>query len=203
MSERRKQWKINNINKKKADTQKHIDNNKADKVGKQRDLESFIPKHGILKCTKHTSVKMVKEKRGNSEGKEVIELCRKSVKRVKFSEADAILELPEQQSLCKMFSDAMASSSSSSSSSSSFTSTEGDKCITAESGSSHMPMEAFSKAKEANKNSDHEDSPEAGNREMAAPLIDLNMVLPESTELDQRYDSYSEVPNLEHTHEET
>ncbi|KAF7024011.1 hypothetical protein CFC21_036427 [Triticum aestivum] len=237
MSERRKQWKINNINKKKADTQKHIDNNKADKVGKQRDLESFIPKHGILKCTKHTSVKMVKEKRGNSEGKEVIELCRKSVKRVKFSEADAILELPERQSLCKIFSDAMASSSSSSSSSSSFTSTEGDKCITSESGSSHMPMEAFTKAKEANKNpehedspdkcitaesgtshipmeaftktkeanknSDHEDSPEPGNREMSASLIDLNMVLPESPELDQRYDSYSEVPNLEHTHEET
>ena len=237
ISERRKQGKINNINKKKADTQKHMDINKADKVGKPRDLENFIPRHGILKCTKHTSVKMVKEKRGNSEGKEVIELCRKSVKRVKFSEADAILELPEQQSLCKMFSDAMASSSSSSSSSSSFTPTESDKCITAESGSSHIPKEAFSKAKEANKNSDHEDSPdkcitaesgishipmeaftktkeanknsdhedspEPGNREMSAPLIDLNMALPESTELDQRYDSYSEVPNLEHTHEGT
>uniref|UniRef100_A0A8R7PQV4 Uncharacterized protein n=1 Tax=Triticum urartu TaxID=4572 RepID=A0A8R7PQV4_TRIUA len=231
MSERRKQWKINNINKKKADTQKHIDNNKADKVGKQRDLESFIPKHGILKCTKHTSVKMVKEKRGNSEGKEVIELCRKSVKRVKFSEADAILELPERQSLCKIFSDAMASSSSSSSSSSSFTSTEGDKCITSESGSSHMPMEAFTKAKEANKNpehedspdkcitaesgtshipmeaftktkeanknSDHEDSPEPGNREMSASLIDLNMALPESTELDQRLDSEQSTADLE------
>ncbi|KAF7035698.1 hypothetical protein CFC21_046520 [Triticum aestivum] len=269
ISERRKQGKINNITKKKANTQKHIGNSKADKVGKPRDLENFIPRHGILKCTKHTSVKMVKEKRGNSEGKEVIELCRKSVKRVKFSEADAILELPERQSLCKMFSDVMASSSSSSSSSSSFTSTEGDKCVTAESGSSHMPMEAstkakanknsdhedspdksitaesgsshmpmeastkakanknsdhedspdksitaesgtshiameaFTKTKEVNKNSDHEDSPEAGNREMAAPLIDLNMALPEPTELDQRYDSYSEVLNLEHTHEET
>ncbi|XP_048562986.1 uncharacterized protein LOC125543617 [Triticum urartu] len=271
ISEIRKQGKINNINKKKAGTQKHMDSNKANKVGKPRDLENFIPRHGILKCTKHTSVKMVKEKRGNSEGKEVIELCRKSVKRVKFSEADAILELPERQSLCKMFSDAMASSSSSSSSSSSFTSTEADKCISAESGSSHMPMEAFTKAKEANKNSDHEDSPdkcvtaesgtshipmeaftkakeanknsdhedspdkcitaesgtshipmeaftktkegnknsdhedspEPGSREMSTPLIDLNMALSESTELDQRYDSYSEVPNLEHTHEET
>ncbi|VAH74360.1 unnamed protein product [Triticum turgidum subsp. durum] len=230
ISERRKQGKINNINKKKANTQKHIGNSKADKVGKPRDLENFIPRHGILKCTKHTSVKMVKEKRGNSEGKEVIELCRKSVKRVKFSEADAILELPERQTLCKMFSDIMASSSSSSSSSSSFTSTEGDKCITAESGSSHMPMEAstkakanknsdhedspdksitaesgtshiameaFTKKKEANKNSDHEDSPEAGNREMAAPLIDLNMVLPESTELDQRLESEQSTADLE------
>ncbi|XP_037416565.1 uncharacterized protein LOC119279433 [Triticum dicoccoides] len=230
ISERRKQGKINNINKKKANTQKHIGNSKADKVGKPRDLENFIPRHGILKCTKHTSVKMVKEKRGNSEGKEVIELCRKSVKRVKFSEADAILELPERQTLCKMFSDVMASSSSSSSSSSSFTSTEGDKCITAESGSSHMPMEAstkakanknsdhedspdksitaesgtshiameaFTKKKEANKNSDHEDSPEAGNREMAAPLIDLNMVLPESTELDQRLESEQSTADLE------
>ncbi|XBI25976.1 hypothetical protein VPH35_050790 [Triticum aestivum] len=230
ISERRKQGKINNINKKKANTQKHIGNSKADKVGKPRDLENFIPRHGILKCTKHTSVKMVKEKRGNSEGKEVIELCRKSVKRVKFSEADAILELPERQTLCKMFSDIMASSSSSSSSSSSFTSTEGDKCITAESGGSHMPMEAstkakanknsdhedspdksitaesgtshiameaFTKKKEANKNSDHEDSPEAGNREMAAPLIDLNMVLPESTELDQRLESEQSTADLE------
>ncbi|KAE8773013.1 hypothetical protein D1007_54926 [Hordeum vulgare] len=236
ISERRKQAKINNINK-KADTRKHIDNNKANKAGKPRDLENFIPRNGILKCTKHTSVKMVKEKRGSSEGKEVIELCCKSVKRVKFSEADAILELPERESLCKMFSDAMASSSSSSSSSSSFTSTEGDKCITTESGSSHMPMEAFTKAKEANKNSDHEDSAdkcisaetgtshipmeaftktieanknydhedstEPGNREMSPPLIDLNMALPESTELDHRYDSYSVVLNLEHTHEET
>ncbi|KAM3329137.1 hypothetical protein ACQJBY_026297 [Aegilops geniculata] len=263
ISERRKQGKINNMTKKKANTQKHIGNIKADKVGKPRDLENFIPRHGILKCTKHTSVKMVKEKRGNSEGKEVIELCRKSVKRVKFSEADAILELPERQSLCKMFSDVMASSSSSSSSSSSFTSTEGDKCITAESGSSHMPMEAstkakanknsdhedspdksitaesgsshmpmeastkakanknsdhedspdksitaesgtshiameaFPKTKEANKNSDHEDSPEAGNREMAAPLIDLNMALPESTELDQRLESEQSTADLE------
>ncbi|KAM3347914.1 hypothetical protein ACQJBY_021688 [Aegilops geniculata] len=263
ISERRKQGKINNINKKKANTQKHIGNSKADKVGKPRDLENFIPRHGILKCTKHTSVKMVKEKRGNSEGKEVIELCRKSVKRVKFSEADAILELPERQSLCKMFSDVMASSSSSSSSSSSFTSTEGDKCITAESGSSHMPMEAstkvkanknsdhedspdksitaesgtshmpmeastkakanknsdhvdspdksitaesgtshiameaFTKMKEANKNSDYEDSPEAGNREMAAPLIDLNRALPESTELDQRLESEQSTADLE------
>ncbi|VAH74361.1 unnamed protein product [Triticum turgidum subsp. durum] len=266
ISERRKQGKINNINKKKANTQKHIGNSKADKVGKPRDLENFIPRHGILKCTKHTSVKMVKEKRGNSEGKEVIELCRKSVKRVKFSEADAILELPERQTLCKMFSDIMASSSSSSSSSSSFTSTEGDKCITAESGSSHMPMEAstkakanknsdhedspdksitaesgtshiameaftkkkeanknsdhedspdkcitaesgishipmeaFTKSKEANKNSDHEDSPEPGNREMFAPLIDLNMALPESTELDQRLESEQSTADLERT----
>ena len=111
----RKKAKINNA-KKKADTKKCIDNSKAGKVGKPRDLGKSLPRQGILKYTEHTSVKMANEKHVNSKGHEVIELCCKSVKGVKFSEADAILELPEQQSLCKMFSDAMASSSSSSSS---------------------------------------------------------------------------------------
>jgi hypothetical protein len=40
------------------------------------------------KYTKHTYVKMVKEKRGNSKYTSVIQLCRKSVNRVKFSETD-------------------------------------------------------------------------------------------------------------------
>uniref|UniRef100_A0ACD5VDN6 Uncharacterized protein n=1 Tax=Avena sativa TaxID=4498 RepID=A0ACD5VDN6_AVESA len=167
ISRRRKQGKIKN-SKKKADKLKRIDNNKADKVGKPRDLEKHLPRQSILKCIERTSVKMVKEKHVNSEGKEVIELSRKSVKRVKFSEADDILgsemqgcELPKRRSLSKLFSDAMASSSSSSYSS---TSTEGEKCIPAESSSSHMPKEAFIKTKEANLNSNHEDSPTEGDK---------------------------------------
>ena len=200
LSEIRTQWKINNINKKKADTLKHIDYIKADKVGKLRDLENFIPGHGILKCTKHTSVKMVKEKRGNSEGQEVIELCRKSVNNVNFLEADGVLgskmhscELPQQQSLCKLLSDATSSS----------TSMGEEKCVAIESSTSHMPKEAFTKTNEANKRDDHDDSAELSNKEMSAPLIDLNMAPPECTYLDCTYDSNLEVPNLENTQGET
>ncbi|KAM0921167.1 hypothetical protein ACQ4PT_007059 [Festuca glaucescens] len=166
ISRKRKQEKIHNT-KKKADTDKCIDSNKADKVRKPRDMEKHLPRQSILKI-KRTSVKMVKDKHGNSKGKKVIELCRKSVKRVKFSEADNILgsdmqscELPKRRSLSKLFSDAMASSSSSSSSS---TSTEGDKCITTDSSSFHMPKEVLTKTKEANLCSNHEDSSTEGNK---------------------------------------
>ncbi|KQK03215.1 uncharacterized protein LOC100843448 [Brachypodium distachyon] len=190
ISKRPKQGNINNM-KKKADTIKYIESKNANK-------------RGILKkYTKHTSVKMVTEKHGKSKGKEVIELCRKSVKRVKFSEANDILgsnmqscELPKQRSLRRLLSDCMASSSSSSSSSS--TSAEGDKSTTAESISPHMPEEAFTKTKEA-KRTDLEDSPELSNTELSSPLIDLNKALPESTDLDYMYDSNSEVRNLDHT----
>jgi hypothetical protein len=144
-----------------------MDANKAGKVGKPQVLEKHLPRQSILKI-KRTSVKMVKEKHGNSKGKEVIELCRKSVKRVKFSEADDILgsemqscDLPKRRSLSKLFSDAMASSSWSSSSS---TSTEGDKCIPAESSSSHMPKEVVTETKETNLNSNHEDSHTEGDK---------------------------------------
>ncbi|PNT70128.1 flocculation protein FLO11 [Brachypodium distachyon] len=167
-------------------------------------------KRGILKkYTKHTSVKMVTEKHGNSKGNEVIEVCRKSVKRVKFSDSNDILgsnmqssELPKQRSLLKLLSDAMASSSSSSSSSSS-TSAEGDKCVTAESSNPHMPEEAFAKTKETNNNTDLEDSPELCSTELSSPWIDLNKALSESTGLDYTHDSNSEVPNLELTHDQT
>jgi len=169
ISRRRKQGKIKNSKKKKADKVRRMDSNKADKVGKPRGLEKHLPRQSILKCIERTSVKMVKEKHVNSEGKEVIELSRKSVKRVKFSEANDILgsemqgcELPKRRSLSKLFSDAMASSSSSSSYSS--MSTEGEKCIAAEGSSSHMPKEAFIKTKEANLNSNHEDSPTEGDK---------------------------------------
>ncbi|KAM0921166.1 hypothetical protein ACQ4PT_007058 [Festuca glaucescens] len=166
ISRKRKQEKIHNT-KKKADTVKCIDGNKADKVRKPRDLEKHLPRQSILKI-KRTSVKMVKEKNGNSKGKEVIELCRKSVKQVKFSEADDILgsdmqncELPKRRSLSKLFSAAMASLSSSSSSS---MSTEGDKCITTDSSSFHMPKEAITTTKEANLNPNHEDSRTEGDK---------------------------------------
>ncbi|XP_047054773.1 uncharacterized protein LOC124660966 [Lolium rigidum] len=166
ISRKRKQEKIHNTMK-KPDTDKCIDSNKADKVRKPRDMEKHLPRQSILKI-KRTSVKMVKAKRGNSKGKKVIELCRKSVKRVKFSEADNILgsdmqscELPKRRSLSKLFSDALASSSSSSSSSAS---TEGDKCITTDNSSFHMPKEVVTKTKEANLCSNHEDSSTEGNK---------------------------------------
>ncbi|XP_073366182.1 uncharacterized protein [Aegilops tauschii subsp. strangulata] len=163
---------INNA--KKADTQKCIDNNKK----------------CILTYTRRTSVKMAKEKHGKSKDKEVVELCRKSVNHVNFSEADGVLgskmhscELPEQQSLCKLLSDAMASSSSPSSS----MSMGEEKCATVESSNSHMPKEAFTKSNEANRRYDHDDSAELS--KMSAPLIDLNMAPPECTYLDCTYDS--------------
>ncbi|KAM3347910.1 hypothetical protein ACQJBY_021687 [Aegilops geniculata] len=177
---------INNA--KKADTQKCIDNNKK----------------CILTYTRRTSMKMAKEKHGNSKDKEVVELCRKSVNHVNFSEADGVLgskmhscELPEQQSLCKLLSDAMASSSSPSSS----TSMGEEKCATVESSNSHMPKEAFTKTNEANRRYDHDDSAKLS--KMSAPLIDLNMAPPECTYLDCTYDSNLEVPNLQNTHGET
>uniref|UniRef100_A0A453ECX9 Uncharacterized protein n=2 Tax=Aegilops tauschii subsp. strangulata TaxID=200361 RepID=A0A453ECX9_AEGTS len=191
--ERSKKGKINSA-RKKADTKKCIDNNKVGKVGKSRNLGKSLPRQGILKYTEHTSVIMANEKDVNSKGNEVIELCCKSVKRVKFSEADGVIdsktqscELPKRQSLCKLFSDAMASLSSLSSSSSA--SIEGDKCITAESSSSDMPKEPFTKTTDANKHCDDEDSAEPSNRQMSAPFIDLNMTPPECTDLECTYDS--------------
>ncbi|VAH74353.1 unnamed protein product [Triticum turgidum subsp. durum] len=191
--ERSKKGKINTA-RKKADAKKCINNSKAGKVGKSRDLGKSLPRQGILKYAEHTSVIMANEKDVNSKGNEVIELCCKSVKRVKFSEADGVIdsktqscELPKRQSLCKLFSDAMASLSSLSSSSS--TSIEGDKCITAESSSFDMTKEAFTKTKDANKHCDIQHSAEPSNREMSAPFIDLNMTPPECTDLDCTYDS--------------
>ncbi|XP_048567737.1 uncharacterized protein LOC125548098 [Triticum urartu] len=161
---------------KKADTQKCIDNNK--------------------KCI----LTYTRRKHGNSKDKEVLELCRKSLNHVNFSEADGVLgskmhscELPQQQSLCKLLSDATSSS----------TSMGEEKCVAIESSTSHMPKEAFTKTNEANKRDDHDDSAELSNKEMSAPLIDLNMAPPECTYLDCTYDSNLEVPNLENTHGET
>ncbi|KAI5005729.1 hypothetical protein ZWY2020_032972 [Hordeum vulgare] len=177
---------------KKADTQKCIDRIKTN------------TQKCILTYTRRTSVKMAKEKHGNS--KEVVELCRRSENRVDFSEADSVLgrkmrscELPEQQSVCKLLLDAMAPSSSSSSSS---TSMEEDKCVAVGSSTSHMPKETFTKTNEATKHCDHHDNNELSNRKMSAPF-DLNMAPPECTYLDCAYDSNLEVPNVENTHDET
>ncbi|KAL5226796.1 hypothetical protein ABZP36_015061 [Zizania latifolia] len=203
---RRKKITINNLEKKiknkKIDKQRYIQSKKANKVGKQHDLKKMLPLHSILKkYTKHTSVKMVKEKNGNTEGTEVIELCRKSVKRVKFAEVNDVLGInkqsnkrPQLESLCKLFSDALGSSSSSSTDMSS----DGDKYIAAES-SSHMPEKAFSKTKEPGKDTHHEDSLELTSAELSSNLIDLNEALPESTDLNYPYVSDSEEPNIEPT----
>ncbi|XP_040375836.1 uncharacterized protein LOC102705569 isoform X2 [Oryza brachyantha] len=187
---RRKKVKITSLEKKnnnKIDKKRNSESRRATKVGKQHDLKKMLPLHSILKkYTKHTSVKMVKEKHGDTKGTEVIEVCRKSVKRVKFSEVNDVLGI-NKQSICKLFSDALASSSSSSTDMSS----EGDKNIAAESSSSHMPEKAFSK--EASKNTDHEGSLELTSTELSSNLIDLNEALPESTDLNYPYVSDSEL----------
>ncbi|BAD73170.1 unknown protein [Oryza sativa Japonica Group] len=193
-SKRRKKVKITNLDKnnnKKIDKKRYSESKSAtNKVGKQHDLKKMLPLHSILKkYTRHTSVKMVKEKHGDPKGTEVIEVCRKSVKRVKFSEVDDVLGI-NKQNICKLFSDALASSSSSSTDMSS----EGDKHIAAESCSSHMPETA---TKEASKSTDHEDSLELTSTQLSSNLFDLNEALPESTDLNYPYVSNPEDPNHE------
>ncbi|XP_062216784.1 uncharacterized protein LOC133916884 [Phragmites australis] len=200
----RKHGKINSLQK-KADMLKYIESRKAIKVGKQRDIKKMLPLHSIMKkYTMHTSVKMVKEKRGNLKGTGVIELCRKSVRRVKFSEANDVLgskkqssKIPQLESLCKIFSDAMTSSSSTDMSS------EGEKHIVAESSSSHMPEKAFTKAKEANENKNYENDCELSNTGLSTCLFDLNQALPESTDFNSPYIPSSKVSYLEHTQDGT
>ncbi|KAG8045614.1 hypothetical protein GUJ93_ZPchr0008g13243 [Zizania palustris] len=84
---RKKKVDANDLEKERIDKLRSIEGKMSNKVGKQHDMKKMLPLHSILKkYTKHTSFKMVKEKSGNTKGKEVIELCRKSVKRVKFVE---------------------------------------------------------------------------------------------------------------------
>ncbi|KAL5221632.1 hypothetical protein ABZP36_026345 [Zizania latifolia] len=206
---RTKKVDVNDLEKERMNKDKNIDKlrsiegKKSNKAGKHHDMKKMLPLHSILKkYTKHTSVKMVKEKSGNTKGKKVIELCRKSVKRVKFAEVNDVLGIdkqsskrPQLESLCKLFSDALASSSSSSTD----MSTEGDRYVAAESSSSHMPERAFSKTMEAGKNTDHGDSLELISTELSSNLIDLNEALPESTDLNYPSVSNSEEPNPEPT----
>ncbi|KAG8045618.1 hypothetical protein GUJ93_ZPchr0008g12955 [Zizania palustris] len=188
---RKKKVDANDLEKEIIDKLRSIEGKMSNKVGKQHDMKKMLPLHSILKkYTKHTSFKMVKEKSGNTKGKEVIELCRKSVKRVKFAEVDDVLGIdkqtskrPQLESICKLFSDALASSSSSSTD----MSTEGDRYVAAESSSSHMP-----ELMEASKNMDHEDSLELVSTKLPSNLIDLNEALPESTDF-----NYPSVSNSE------
>ncbi|KAG8045619.1 hypothetical protein GUJ93_ZPchr0008g12385 [Zizania palustris] len=188
---RKKKVDANDLEKEIIDKLRSIEGKMSNKVGKQHDMKKMLPLHSILKkYTKHTSFKMVKEKSGNTKGKEVIELCRKSVKQVKFAEVDDVLGIdkqtskrPQLESICKLFSDALASSSSSSTD----MSTEGDRYVAAESSSSHMP-----ELMEASKNMDHEDSLELVSTKLPSNLIDLNEALPESTDF-----NYPSVSNSE------
>ena len=84
----------------------------------------------------------------------VIQLCRKSVKRVKFSEMDdakkQCSKRPPLESICELL------SAISSSSSSSLEMSSEEEHVIAESSSSRMPRKAFTMAKEANENTNHD-----------------------------------------------
>ncbi|CAD6240340.1 unnamed protein product [Miscanthus lutarioriparius] len=195
---RRKHGRLSNsLQKKKAERLKYLESRKAAKVGKQRDIKKVLPLHSILKkYTKHTSVKMVKEKHGSSKGPGVIQLCRKSVKRVKFSEMDdtkkQCSKRPPLESICELLS-AITSSSSSLEMSSE------EEHVIAESSSSRMPRKAFTMAKEANENTNHDNQYELSSTGLSTCLLDLNQTLPEPTDLNDPYVPSSDVSYLEHT----
>ncbi|CAO2175000.1 unnamed protein product [Urochloa humidicola] len=176
---RRKHGKLDNsLQKKKVNRMKYIGSTKAFKMLKQRDIKK-LPLHTVLKkYTKHTSVKMVKEKHGNSKGPGVIELCRKSVSCVKISEANGALG-------SKLFSDSMTSSSSASIEMSS----EGERIIA--DNSSRMPEKAFGMAKGANNNTNCEKQSEHSSTGLSTSF-DLNEKLPEPADLNS-----PDVPNSE------
>ena len=196
---RRKHGRLSNsLQKKKAERLKYLESRKAAKVGKQRDIKKVLPLHSILKkYTKHTSVKMVKEKHGSSKGPGVIQLCRKSVKRVKFSEMDdakkQCSKRPPLESICELL------SAISSSSSSSLEMSSEEEHVIAESSSSRMPSKAFSMAKEANENTSHDNQYELSSTGLPTCLLDLNQALPEPTDLNNPYVPSSDVSYLEHT----
>ena len=198
---KRKHGRLNNsLQKKKANRLKYIGSTKAIKVGK-RDIKK-LPLHSILKkYTKHTSVKMVKEKHGNSKGPGVIELCRKSVKRVKFSEANDALgskkqcsKGPELANICKLISDAMTSSSSSSIEISSE-----EEHIIAESSSSRMPEKVFAMAKDAKDNTNRDNQSEISITGLSTGLFDLNTSLEDPADLNSPYVPNSEESCLQRT----
>ncbi|CAD6233440.1 unnamed protein product [Miscanthus lutarioriparius] len=196
---RRKHGRLSNsLQKKKAERLKYLESRKAAKVGKQRDIKKVLPLHSILKkYTKHTSVKMVKEKHGRSKGSGVIQLCRKSVKRVKFSEMDdakkQCSKRPPLESICELL------SAISSSSSSSLEMSSEEEHVIAESSSSRMPRKAFTMAKEANENTNHDNQYELSSTGLSTCLLDLNQALPEPADLNNPYVPSSDVSYLEHT----
>ncbi|KAG8045620.1 hypothetical protein GUJ93_ZPchr0008g14017 [Zizania palustris] len=165
---RKKKVDANDLEKERIDKLRSIEGKMSNKVGKQHDMKKMLPLHSILKkYTKHTSFKMVKEKKVD----DVLGIDKQTSKR------------PQLESICKLFSDALASSSSSSTD----MSTEGDRYVAAESSSSHMP-----ELMEASKNMDHEDSLELVSTKLPSNLIDLNEALPESTDF-----NYPSVSNSE------
>ncbi|CAL4965887.1 unnamed protein product [Urochloa decumbens] len=198
---RRKHGKLNNsLQKKKANRMKYIGSTKAFKMLKQRDIKK-LPLHSILKkYTKHTSVKMVKEKHGNSKGPGVIELCCKSVKCVEISGANDALgskkqcsNSPEIETICKLLSDSMTSSSSSIEMSSE------EEHIIAKSSSSRMPQKVFSMAKGSNDNTNCENQSERSSTGVTTCSFDLNEKLPEPADLNSPDVPNSEEPCLQHT----
>ncbi|WVZ72712.1 hypothetical protein U9M48_021129 [Paspalum notatum var. saurae] len=190
---RRKHGRLNNSLQKKADRLKYIESRKAVKVGKQRDIKKMLPLQSILKkkFTKHTSVKMVKEKHGRSKGPEVITWSHKSVKRVKFSEMN---EAPgsKKQIYKLVISDDMMTSSSS------IEMPSEEEHIIAESSSSHMPEEAFSRAKEATENTNHDNQCGLSSTGLSTHLFDLNVAPSEPSDVNNPYASNSDVTYLEH-----
>jgi len=195
---RRKHGRLSNsLQKKKAERLKYLESRKAAKVGKQRDIKKVLPLHSILKkYTKHTSVKMVKEKHGSSKGPGVIQLCRKSVKRVKFSEMDdakkQCSKRPPLESICELL------SAISSSSSSSLEMSSEEEQVIAESSSARMSRKAFTMAKEANENKNHGNQYDISNTWLSTCLLDLNQTLPDPTDLNNLYVPNSKVLYLEH-----
>ncbi|KAF8663288.1 hypothetical protein HU200_055898 [Digitaria exilis] len=198
---KRSSGRVNYSLRKKADRMRYIGSRKAIKVGKERDNKKIHFRSILKKYTKRTSVKMVKEKHVNSKGPEVIELCRKSIKRVKFSEANDALgskkqcsKRPQLESICKLLSDAMTSSSSSSIEMSSE-----EEPIIAESGSSPMPGKATAMAKEAFENTNQDNQSELGSNGLSTALFDLNESLPEPADLNSPCVPNPEESNLQHT----
>lgn len=193
---RRKHGRLSNSLQKKAERLKYLESRKAVKVGKQRDIKKVLPLHSILKkYTKHTSVKMVKEKHGNSKGTGVIQLCRKSVKRVKFSETDDAKKQCSKRPPLESIRELLSAISSSSSSSIEMSSEE--EHVIAESSSSHMTEKAVTMASEANENTNHDNQYELSSTRLSTGLLDLNQALPEPTDLNNPYVPNSEVSNLE------
>lgn len=201
---RKKNGRLNNSLQKKANRLKYIGSTKAIKVGKQRDIKK-LPLHSILKkYTKHTSVKMVKEKHGNVNGPEVIELRHKSVKRVKFSEANGALgskkqssKRPQLESFREL--ELLLSGAMNSSSSSSIEMSSEEEHIIAESSGSRMPEKGFAMDKDTNDNTNRDYQSERSSTGLPTGVFDLNEKLLDPADLNSPYDPNSEESSLQHT----
>jgi len=70
--------------------------------------------------------------------------------------------------------------------------------VIVESSSSHMSRKAFTMAKEANENKNHDNQYELSNTWLSTCLLDLNQTLPDPTDLNNMYVPNSKVLYLEH-----